>query len=241
MKKALIIFLLTITGQKLYAQMQLTPVLVGSAGNYSTWPGGSLSASVGEPVISTFSSSAIFLTQGFHQPRLVQELAVEVRIKNATCTGSGDGHAMAVLTGGVPPYTYQWTPDVGNTDSISGLSPGDYTVTITDFYNRSAIHSFIIGTDFVGDCKFKFYSGITPNGDGNNDKWDIGGIEFYPDNSVLIFNRWGDMVWENKGYDNMEIVWTGINKDGQDLPGGTYFYVVTLNNNVLKGWVELTR
>ena len=239
--KKVIIILFAVLSRELYAQVQLTPVLVGSAGNYSTWSGGSLSASVGEPVISTFSSSSNFLTQGFQQPRMVQELRVGVRIKNATCTGSDDGYAVAKLTGGVPPYTYQWTPNVGMTDSIAGLTAGDYTVIITDFYNRSAIHSFTIGTDFIGDCKFKFYGGITPNGDGKNDHWDIEGIEFYPDNNVLIFNRWGDKVWENKGYNNIDIVWAGINKEGLDLPDGTYFYVVTLNNNVLKGWIELIR
>ena len=40
------------------------------------------------------------------------------------------------------------------------------------------------------------YNGITPNGDGRNDGWIIDGIEEYPDNEVLIFNRWADQLRE---------------------------------------------
>ena len=86
-----------------------------------------------------------------------------------------------------------------------------------------------------------FYSGITPNGDGNNDVWEIDNIEFYPENTVQIFNRWGNEIWFGSGYDNNEVVWIGLDKSGVQLTDGTYFYVVTISGNTTKGWIELTR
>ncbi|MEP0940017.1 MAG: gliding motility-associated C-terminal domain-containing protein [Cyclobacteriaceae bacterium] len=72
--------------------------------------------------------------------------------------------------------------------------------------------------------------GFSPNGDGVNDHWVLDGIEAFPENHVTIFNRWGSIVLEIKNYDNINNVWFGDNKNGKEVPDGTYFYVVTLKN-----------
>ena len=41
-------------------------------------------------------------------------------------------------------------------------------------------------------------------------------------NHVAIFNRWGDVVFEVDDYNNDDHVFTGTNKNGKDLPSGTY-------------------
>lgn len=69
--------------------------------------------------------------------------------------------------------------------------------------------------------------GFSPDGDGVNDGFIIPGIEFFPDNELLIFNRWGNLVREFHGYKNE---WTGTNKNGEALPDGTYYFVLKLNN-----------
>ena len=59
------------------------------------------------------------------------------------------------------------------------------------------------------------YNGISPNGDGKNDKWVIEYIELLPDtqkNRVTIYNRWGDMVWEATDYNNSSIAFDGQKK-----------------------------
>jgi gliding motility-associated-like protein len=83
------------------------------------------------------------------------------------------------------------------------------------------------------------YNGITPNGDGRNDIWIIDGIEEYPDNEVLIFNRWGDQLREFTGYNNGDVVWDGNNRFGKKLPDATYYYIVKLRsvNQIYTGWV----
>lgn len=77
------------------------------------------------------------------------------------------------------------------------------------------------------DCDIP--SVITPNGDGINDIFVVPCLEdnaAFPDNEVSIFNQWGDEVFRARPYNND---WRGT-YDGQDLPAGTYFYVVNLRN-----------
>jgi gliding motility-associated-like protein len=73
---------------------------------------------------------------------------------------------------------------------------------------------------------------FTPNGDSQNEKFVIVGIEKYPNNSVQIFNRWGNMVYSKQHYDNS---WDGHSNisglhSGNKLPSSTYFYVVKLSD-----------
>jgi len=82
------------------------------------------------------------------------------------------------------------------------------------------------------------YSGISPNKDGSNDVWKVRGIEKYPDNTVMILNRWGDKIREYAGYNNTTRSWDGKNEHGENVPDGTYFYIVDVKNvGVLKGWI----
>ena len=95
-------------------------------------------------------------------------------------------------------------------------------------------------------------NGITPDGDGNNDYFHIGGIEAFPNNVVRIFNRWGVIVSEINGYNNNTLRFEGestaratVDASGK-LPQGTYFYIIEYtdaagNKNVKKGHLYLKR
>jgi gliding motility-associated-like protein len=92
------------------------------------------------------------------------------------------------------------------------------------------------------------YEGISPNDDGMNDTWIIENIDDHPQNSVRIFNRWGDLVFEQQDYDNDVKVWKGnanrgTTLGGDQLPNGTYFYTIQLiNSNIIKkGSVVINR
>ncbi|WP_417799687.1 BspA family leucine-rich repeat surface protein [Tenacibaculum sp.] len=90
--------------------------------------------------------------------------------------------------------------------------------------------SFRTEEGLVGETKY----GFSPNDDGVNDFWEIKGIEEYPNNSVTVFNRWGDMVFQIKGYDNQFNVFRGVaNKltgmGGDKLPVGTYFFNIKIS------------
>ncbi len=80
----------------------------------------------------------------------------------------------------------------------------------------------IYGVEVGGDNPpLRVFNGVSPNGDGYNDFLEIENIEFYPNNVVIILNRWGDKIAEFQGYNNQNVVF----KDAS-LPSGTYYYHV---------------
>jgi len=82
---------------------------------------------------------------------------------------------------------------------------------------------------------------FTPNGDGMNDNFEIPclGNNEYATNKLVVFNRWGDQVYEQRGYTNS---WSGT-YNGKDLPEGTYYYVLKLNDTLepLQGFIMIQR
>jgi gliding motility-associated-like protein len=74
--------------------------------------------------------------------------------------------------------------------------------------------------------------GFSPNDDGINDKFVIKNIDLFPANKIYIYNRWGNLVYEQEGYNNE---WDGKpNVSGtlgdDKLPVGTYYYILELND-----------
>ena len=87
------------------------------------------------------------------------------------------------------------------------------------------------------------FSGFSPNGDGMNDAFLIRGIENYPNNEVIIWNRWGNEVGRVKSYNNADKVWIG-EWNGKVVPDGTYFYLINFNDGVTKpkaGYCQIHR
>ena len=77
---------------------------------------------------------------------------------------------------------------------------------------------------------------ITPNGDRDNEEFVINGLGKFVSNEIIIFNRWGDHVYQKKGYQND---WRA---DG--LVDGTYFYILTAVDETgkrfeYKGWIQV--
>ena len=85
----------------------------------------------------------------------------------------------------------------------------------------------------------KIYNEFSPNDDGQNDTFYIDCITQYPENQLQIFNRWGNLVYYKKGYNN---TWDGkADGSAKTLPEGTYFYILDLGNGSPKvsGWLYL--
>ena len=86
--------------------------------------------------------------------------------------------------------------------------------------------------------KIKIFNGFSPNNDGTNDFFVIEGIEKYQNNTVSVYNRWGNEVMKTKGYKND---WSG-KWNNVDLPDGTYFYIFDDGEgNVKTGYVQIMR
>lgn len=65
-------------------------------------------------------------------------LSHTVKIVQPGC-GTTTGSATITQRGGTAPYTYSWLPSGGNASTASGLTPGNYTVTVTDSKSCSEI------------------------------------------------------------------------------------------------------
>lgn len=78
--------------------------------------------------------------------------------------------------------------------------------------------------------------GISPNGDGINDVFDLSAHGVY---SLKIFNRYGSEVYSyGVGYTNE---WKGQDKGGNLLPDGTYYYVIIARGETRSGWVQINK
>ncbi|MBA3899779.1 MAG: gliding motility-associated C-terminal domain-containing protein [Bacteroidetes bacterium] len=115
------------------------------------------------------------------------------------------------------------------------------TYTSTDHFLTQGFHQPSPRIPFVNEECREFFTGFSPNNDGINDWWKIPLCNCYPSNSVTIVNRWGNEVWKIDDYDNETRVFTGQNMNGNELPDGTYYYILHYNNSVKKGWVFIKR
>lgn len=99
----------------------------------------------------------------------------------------------------------------------------------------------------IGDNPF-VPNTITPNGDGANEAFIFDKLLFdpnpevnFPDNHLIIFNRWGDIIFEAKPYNND---WTGLGEDNKPVAEGTYYYELRLNigkGEIIKGDITVIR
>ncbi|MEH6682440.1 MAG: gliding motility-associated C-terminal domain-containing protein [Sediminicola sp.] len=120
-----------------------------------------------------------------------------------------------------------------NTAEITASTPNDGNEE-----NDSATVSVVVGPKLDDECGFVFNQ-FSPNGDGTNDLLVINCSEQFPNNSLEVYDRYGNQVYSANGYDNS---WDGTGKNG-NLPKGTYFYILNLGDGseVRKGWIQIIR
>ncbi len=144
-------------------------------------------------------------------------------------------------------YVYYWSPfemiqfpNSQKTETTPIDSETLFTIIVTDIYTgcqgvdtvRVYVDNSIQG--------LRVYNGISPNGDGDNDVFWIDGIERYPNNELIIFNRWGDEIKRFSHYDNTSVVWDGTNKRGKNVTDGTYYYILKVEGlDDFAGWVQV--
>jgi gliding motility-associated-like protein len=87
------------------------------------------------------------------------------------------------------------------------------------------------------DCEVFIPEGFSPNGDGVNEFFELQQLPYAAIVQLEVYNRWGALVYDSKDYKND---WKGTNIDGNDLPAGTYYYVVRIDNKALEFTHNLT-
>lgn len=123
---------------------------------------------------------------------------------------------------------------------ISFSGADKLTIEVCDLLGSCTQQELTI--DVVGELII--YTGLSPNGDSFNEKWIIQNIESLPDtreNNVTIYNRWGDLIFETSNYDNSTRVFKGINKNGNEVNSGVYYYKIEFNSGrkSLSGYITV--
>ena len=146
-----------------------------------------------------------------------------------------------------------WTIGNLNNGATAILTITAKVISTGNYVNTATIVGHEIDVNPIGNISwieifptdFNIPEGFSPNGDGINDLFVIRGISNYSNNSINIYNRWGDKVFEASPYLN---TWDGkssqgITIGGDQLPIGTYFYILDLGDNsaVIKGTIYLNR
>ena len=139
--------------------------------------------------------------------------------------------------------TLRWD-SLGRNDVSGDMENGYITSTtfIPDDYVALTIAAEPNGNEFT------LNTGFSPNGDGMNDNFEISGLDLSQENSIEVFDRWGELIYEKDNYDN---TWGGISENsitvdkGTIVPVGTYYYILKIKDKITnkvrayKGWVYI--
>ena len=153
-----------------------------------------------------------------------------LNIQDATvCVPS---HKTVTLTAPPGLASYSWNGQAG-TNTYVADHPQKVTLTVTDANGCQATQDIQIA-DECPDVRIP--NAFTPNGDGINDTWAIIGLEYDPTALVRVFTRYGQQVYQSKGYG---IPWAG-DYQGKKLPTGAYYYIINAKNGALTYSGEVT-
>ncbi|MEG5097943.1 gliding motility-associated C-terminal domain-containing protein, partial [Microcoleus sp. A6-C6] len=131
--------------------------------------------------------------------------------------------------------TFAWSgPSVVATDAPNAIvlgANGTYTVTVTNADGCSSTESVT-----VNNISCTIQKGISPNNDGKNDTFDLSTLNV---RELFIYNRYGTEVYQFANYTKQ---WGGQSNSGDELPDGTYFYVIkTVEGENITGWIFINR
>ena len=141
-----------------------------------------------------------------------------------TCWNEADGTITVSVYGGNAPFTYEWSDPYGQTTSSAiNLTEDTYSVTVTDSIGCNLTVADYV--DNIEGCLF-IADAVTPNGDGYNDEWIVGGLQDFPESNVKVYNRYGQLLFESQPGDDVH--WDG-RFNNKKLPIADYYYVIMLS------------
>jgi gliding motility-associated-like protein len=166
---------------------------------------------------------------------------------SSICAGSSVGYLSVNGTGGFAPLTYQWDdPMKQTTAKATGLGKGIYVLRVKDAQGcldslGLFINEFRLRMNPLRDPELvRIPNLITPNGDIDNEYWDLTELFEYNKRLVNIYNRAGELVYHSDAYQND---WNGKDASGAELPVGIYFYHMKHNKTgeEHRGFIQIMR
>lgn len=126
--------------------------------------------------------------------------------------------------------TFNVTQYVADNGIAAEAFPLHFELTVITEAGCEATYHFTVEASFCSIPR-----GISPNNDSMNDNFDITGLHA---RKIAIFNRYGQEVYTKNNYTNQ---WYGQADNGDELPTGTYYYVIETPGDSLTGWVYINR
>ena len=119
---------------------------------------------------------------------------------------------------------WAWSTDSVGTGSGTTFTgtfdvPGTYPITLTVTTADGCTHTYTYN-QIVIPVEIIIPNVFSPNNDGKNDALVFEGVQYYPNTSLSVFNRWGQEIFTSTNYKN---TWKA-----KDVPDGTYFYILKL-------------
>jgi gliding motility-associated-like protein len=204
------------------------------------------------PVYNNLATTAYIFAPAIGQCAVDANLSVTVQpAVDFTISGACEGtdYVLRMISAGVPfnpTTTFIWqnsaNTTVGTNDltfnassylnSITMPLPQVFQATVTDSNGCFASKPFTVASLFCSIQK-----GISPNGDGDNEFFDLHLLDV---KALSVFNRYGVKVYSKSNYRDE---WRGETDGGNELPDGTYYYVIELNSNpeAKTGWVYINK
>jgi large repetitive protein len=227
-----------------------SPILVGEAGTFSAPAGLVINSATGVIDLAATAPGTYTVTNTIAGTVDCPSVSasVDVTITSipvvAVLQGcEGGSYMLEVTFDGDEIYTvdnvdFVWTnsagTQIGTEYKIQVTDPDTYSLTVIPMDNNECS---LTTTVLVEDTACDIPRGISPNNDGLNDNFDLAALDV---KKLSIFNRYGQEVYNHgNGYTDQ---WGGQTNGGDELPTGTYFYMVERNNGESKtGWVYINR
>ncbi len=233
-------------GTVTYSWKNASNSVVGTTATVNNLPAGTYTLTVTDNCSSQSNSVTI------GQPAAIEPINIE-----AVC--NTDRTEIINLNGYLPsgtPLNGTWIDDNTNTLNNNEFKPfnvptGSYTFEYQVTVGECPLSYFVTIPVTDLDCGLVLgcgtilvHNAFTPNGDGTNEVFKIDNLEdtiCYPENTVEIYNRWGVLVYETKGYNNSDKSFKGFSEGrvtidkSAGLPTGTYFYILNYTSVGLQG------
>ena len=218
--------------------------LVASGGSFYSWSTGETGATIAVSPNAT-STYSVTITNGTCSATLSQTITHITMPESDVADTVYVGENEVLFLNGPDGYTsYQWSPMVNLTSytnqgaNFSGSNSVTYTISAshTNGCTRNDIITVIV-------VKLTIPTGFSPNGDNINDTFVIPELESDLKGDLIMFNRWGDKVYEANNYQND---WNGTCQTGfcigsGPLPEGTYFYSLDVEGVHFDGFTTIKR
>ncbi|WP_188363250.1 gliding motility-associated C-terminal domain-containing protein, partial [Flavobacterium orientale] len=205
-----------------------------TAGSYYTGPNGSgQGLAAGDEITST--QTIYIFSQSNTSPNCTAETSFVVTIDSVNVDQLDDVEQCGSFI--LPTLSSNNAYYTGPDGSGTQLAVGSLITSTQSVYVYATSGSCSASSSFevvINNCVIP--KGISPNGDGKNDELDLStfGVE-----KLSIFNRYGRIVYSRTNYTNQ---WYGQSDKGDELPDGTYYFVIEFETEPTKtGWIYINR